>query len=766
MERHSVVGKSFPRVDAEEKVTGAAGYTVDIVLPGMLYGKILRSHLPHAAIKNVNVEKARRLKGVRAIVTGQDSTGKKYGLGTIPIFADRDPLARDRVRFIGDGVAAVAAVDEDVAEEALDLIEVEYEELPAVFDPQDAMSQGAPRIHDYAEGNINVKQQQGFGDVEKGLREADYIREDTFRTQPVQHAALEPHAAVASWAPGDKLTLWASKQDLFFTHIGLSRTLGIPRSDIRIIKPHVGGGFGSKLEMFDLDFCAALLAKKSGRPVKICYTREEVFMASRVRHPSVIQFKTGMKKDGTISALDARIIMDTGAYAATGPVAAILALHMLVTIYSIPDIRVEVYSVYTNNPVAAAMRGHGAVQPIYAIEAQLDYIARDLEIDPQEIRIKNSRTKGDVTPFNTTLLTCGMVESIEKACESLEHIRNEGSPPMEYGLGIGCSCFISGVNMTPNLPFEATIKVHTDGSITLLTGASDIGQGSNTVLAQIAAEGLGVGLEDIRVIATDTAITPIEAGSYSSRVTVMSGNAVNAAALEARRLLLEVAADMLEASMDDLEIREKRAFVKGSPDKAVTYDELVRYAYSRSRLPITGKGTFYPKDMGVGRPWVPKEGGDLTPNYSFGTAVTKVRVDSETGKIKVLNATHAHDCGFAINPMSVEGQIEGSGVGGQGFALCEELYYDKGNVLNPSFLNYCVPTSLDAPGPSDVRSIIVETIDPKGPYGAKEAGEGTMISPGPAIANAFFAATGLEIKELPITPDKVISALEDRDRKA
>ncbi|MDY6973292.1 MAG: molybdopterin cofactor-binding domain-containing protein, partial [Thermodesulfobacteriota bacterium] len=358
MEQHAIVGKSFARVDAKEKVTGAAGYTRDINLPGMLYGKILRSHLPHAVIKGMNAEKARNLKGVRAIVTGQDSTGEKYGLGTIPMFADRDPLARDKVRFIGDGVAAVAAVDEDVAEEALDLIEVEYEERPAVFDPNDAMSHGAPAIHDYAEGNINFKQKRGFGDVEKGLREADFIREDTFSTQPVQHAALEPHAAIASWDNGDKLTLWASKQDLFFTHIGLSRTLGIPRSNIRIIKPHVGGGFGSKLEMFDLDFCAALLSRKCGNPVSICYTREEVFIASRVRHPSVIQFKTGMKKDGTISALDARIIMDTGAYAATGPVAAMLALHMLVTIYSIPNIRVEVYSVYTNKPVAAAMRGH------------------------------------------------------------------------------------------------------------------------------------------------------------------------------------------------------------------------------------------------------------------------------------------------------------------------------------------------------------------------------------------------------------------------
>ncbi|MDY6973823.1 MAG: molybdopterin cofactor-binding domain-containing protein [Thermodesulfobacteriota bacterium] len=338
---------------------------------------------------------------------------------------------------------------------------------------------------------------------------------------------------------------------------------------------------------------------------------------------------------------------------------------------------------------------------------------------------------------------------------------------MKNGSGMGCSCFISGVNMTPNLPFEGTIKVHTDGSITLFTGASDIGQGSNTVLAQIAAEGLGVGLEDIRVIAADTAITPLEAGSYSSRVTVMSGTAVKAAAHEVRMAFLEVAAHMLEASIDDIELRDKRAFVRGSPDRGVTYSELVRYAYSKSRLPITGKGTFYPKDEGIGRPWVPKErGDDLTPNYSFGTAVAEVNVDRETGQIKVLKSTHAHDCGFAINPMSVEGQIEGSGVGGQGFALYEGLFYERGSVLNPSFLNYYVPTSLDAPGPSDTTSIIVETLDPKGPYGAKEAGEGTMISPGPAIANAFFAATGLEIRELPITPDKVISALEDSDENA
>ena len=764
MREYSIVGKSLPRVDAKEKLTGAAEYTGDLRLPGMLFGKILRSHLPHAIIKNVNVERAKGLKGVEAIITGMDSTGDKYGMFTppSPVFADRDPLARDKVRFIGDGVVAVAAVDEDLADEALDLIEVDYEELPAVFNPEEAMAEGAPKIHDYAERNVNVRLERNFGDLEKGFRDADYVREDIFKTQAVQHAALEPHAALAFWEPAGNLTLWASKQDLYFTQGDLSRTLGIPKSDIRIIKPYVGGGFGSKFELFDLDFSAAMLSKRSGRPVKICYNREEVFVASRTRHAATIQLKTGVKKDGTISALDAKVILDTGGYAALGPVTAFLGLLMLVTIYRIPNMRIESYSIYTNNPIAGAMRGHGAVQPIYALEAQLDYLARDMKIEAQEMRIKNSRKSGEVTPLNSVLSSCGMLESIEKACESSGWVKNKGKLPEGYGLGIGCSCFISGANIDPNLPFEATIKVHTDGSITLLTGASDIGQGSSTTLAQIAAEELGVGLEDIRVIATDSAVTPVEAGSYSSRVTVMSGNATKTAAIEVRRQLLEVAADMLEARVDDLELMGKRAFVKGSPGREVTYDDLVSYAYSKDRLPITGTGTFRPTDVGVGRPFIPGEGGDFTPSYSFGAAVTKVKVDMETGKVKVSETTHAHDCGFAINPMSVEGQLEGSGVSGQGFALYEKLYYDKGKLMNTSFLDYRLATSLDAPGPSDVRSIIVESLDPKGPYGAKEAGEGTIISPAPSIANAIFDATGLEIKELPITPDKVFLALEAR----
>jgi len=756
MKMYSVIGKRLPRLDGIVKATGEAEFTVDMMLPKMLHGKILRSPHPHAKILHIDTSKAMRLPGVKAVLTGEDTPKIKYGTIDMPDYPnDKYPLAVGKVRYIGDDVAAVAATDEDTAMEALELIEVDYEMLPPVFDPVEAMKPDAPRVHDHADRNICAKIAWDFGDIEKGFKDSDHIRKDRFTTSAVQHCTMEPHASLAIYENSGKITVWDSTQTPYMRRTQLAKTLNMPESMIKVANPYVGGGFGGKTTQCCPAFQAALLSIKTGRPVKIVYTREEVFGSTLHRHPFIIDLKTGVKKDGTLMAIDCELIAEGGAYTSTGPIVIFLAGAFLVTTYRISNVKFRGFRVYTNNPISGPQRGHGAVQPRYAADSQLDMIAQDLGLDPIEIRLKNALQPGDVTPNRFIVKSCGLREGIQKVAEDFQWKERMGRGRSDRGIGMGCGAFISGMCIPPHTASAAFVKVHEDGGITLLTGASDIGQGVNTALSQIVADELGVRLEDIRITSGDTELTPVHAGSYSSRGTLWGGKAVREAALDAKKQLLEVVAKELEANVEDLEARDRRIYVKGSPERGMSFkDAVVASFMSKEGNPILGRGYYRPDidyvNFETGE-------GNLTPAYSFGAQAAEVIVDRETGRVKFAKMTAAHDSGLAINPMSIEGQLEGSISMGHGQVLLEELLMENGQVMNPNFLDYKLPLSVDSP---TMKCIIVDTKNPEDPFEPKEAGEGTQISTPAAIANAVTDAIGIRIKDLPITPEKILEALE------
>ncbi len=755
MPDYATVGKRLPKVDSQVKVTGEARFTADMTLPKMLHGKILRSPHPHARILSVDTTGAERLMGVKAVITGKDTLGVRFG-----IHADQQALAVDKVRYIGDEVAAVAATHEDLAEEALSLIKVEYEPLPAVFDPLEAMKPGAPQIHEGVENNISANPEYSVGDVEKGYAESDYIREDVFTTQPQYHCTFEPRSALASYDTTGKLTIWSSNQAPYPISQDLAKTLGMPHGKVRMIKPFMGGGFGAKREMLAADFCASLLSIKSGRPVKIVYTREEEFIGTRRRHPMHLTLKTGVKKDGTLKAKELTIVADGGAYNSRGPAVVTLAGMELASLYRCNNVKFKGYHVYTNNPIGGPFRGFGQVQLRFADEVQLDMIAEAIGIDPVELRLKNAVQSGDVTASKRRITSCGFSDCLRKVADKAGWKKKRGSSTPNRGVGIACNDYVVGARSAGGPDSSsALVKLHDDGSVTLLTGAADIGQGSDTTLSQIAAEELGVALEDVRITSADMEITPTDLGSFGSRVTFTAGNAVKMAAADAKRQLFEVVAEKLEANIDDLEAKEGRVYVKGNPEIGLSISEAVQEGILGKGTHILGRGSYSaPSD-----PWDYQSGqGNLSPAYSYGAQIAEVEVDPTTGRIDVLKVTAACDCGFAINPMGLEGQIEGAIVCGTGMALYEDWSHENGLTLNPSLLEYKIPTSLDSPA---VDSILVEPIDPLGPFGAKGVSEGAQVPVVAAVANAVYNAVGVRIKDLPITPEKILKALEEKKTK-
>ena len=751
----NIVGTRVPMLDAGLKVKGAAQFTDDLVLPGMLFGKILRSPLPHARILNIDTSKAEKLPGVKGVVTGRDIPDRLYGI--VPMAKDEYALAKDKVRYIGDDVAAVCAIDSEIAEEALELIDVDYEELPAVFDPREAIKEGAPVIHAGVKNNTSFAINKEFGDVARAFAESDAVFEDRFYSQAVNHAPLEPHAALAQFDPlnGD-LTLWSSTQIPFFLRRNLSNTLQIPESKVRVIKPKVGGGFGQKIDMFAKDFCAAWFAIHLGKPVKFVYEREEVFISTRQRHPMYITVKTGVKKDGTILGQQFQAHADGGAYNSTAPTMIALSCFFLMIPYHIPNLIYEGYHIYTNKPVGGAMRGHGIPQARFAVERQLDMIAGRMGVDPVEIRIKNSIHAGQPHSAGFVINTCGFSESVTRAAESIGWQEKRGKLPLGRGVGLAGASFPSGVSNMSHISSGAVVQLGRDGAVNVLSGAADIGQGAETVISQIVAEELGVSLEDIRITAADTGITPLDPGTFGSGVTVRAGNAARLAAMSARNKLFEFIAEKLEANLADLVAENRNIFVKGSPEKGMTFSAALKaYQYADLPMPIVGRGSWMAPASEPTTLF--KEDGNFAPNYSFMTQAAEVEVDLQTGRIKLLKMVTAHDCGTPINPMLVEGQLEGSVVGGMGQALYENVIVEKGQVMNPSFLDYGFPTFMEMP---EIEAIEVETDDPIGPFGAKEAGEGTQLSPAPAIVNAVYDAIGVDFMELPITPEKILDALE------
>lgn len=753
MKRFNMVGKDVPRNDARAKATGTATYTDDMKLPGMLYGRILRSPVAHARIVRIDTSRAAALPGVKCVITAEDTPKIKYGNWRLfPETQDEYPLAVDKVRFIGDEVAAVAAMDKDTAEEALELIEVEYEELPAVFDVNEAAREGAPVLHAYCPNNISVNRKIQYGDVEKAFAEADYVREDTFNVHGVSPAYLEPCSALAQVDLDGRITLWTSTQVPYIVQCLLASTLGMRENDIRVIKPFVGGGFGGKMELRTWEFCAALMARKTGRPVKFTLSREEEFLTGRRRHPMQLHSKVAFKKDGTLVAKDLRIRLDGGAYNAMGPTATFLCGNFGAMLYRYPNYRFHGEHVYTNKPPASAMRGFGAPQSLYVSEIQMNMAAEDLGIDPVDIRLKNAQVSGDKIPDVATISSCGFVESIKKAAEMSDWKNKRKNLKPGQGIGIGCYSFISGGVFNwfnTQYPFSAAeVRVFSDGTAHLLTMASDIGQGSDTTLKQILAEELGLKMEDIRVTSADTSMTPqADLGAWGSRVTLMAGNAVIDAARKIKAELFGAVSARFNLNViHEIVCRDGKVFPQGRPDRFMTFGDAVAMVQKARRgEPLVARGSYTPRGKGL-----------VTPAFSFGAQIAQVEVDQETGLVEVKQMWTAHDIGTVVNPRAVEGQLAGSIQMGLGYALSEQFVMKDGKTLNPNFLDYKMPSALDMP-PSALEHI--ETYEPEGPMGAKECGEGLASPSAPAISDAVYHAVGYRCKDLPITPEKILAAI-------
>ncbi|UCB48182.1 MAG: molybdopterin-dependent oxidoreductase [Deltaproteobacteria bacterium] len=760
MKELDFVGKNVPRVDAEVKVTGEATFSADVRLPNMLLGRLVRSPLPHARILNIDTSRAERLPGVKAVIVGQE-TPFVFGVSHM----DQTPLQTEKVRYVGDPVAAVAAVDEDVLLEAMALIKVDYEPLPAVFDPEEAMQEGAPIIHEGAERNIAANPCYNLGDVEKAFQEADHVFEDRFETQRVAHVCPEPHNCVAVWDYSGKLTFYYCSQMPSVTRVQLSKALGIPESKIRVITNHVGGGFGSRAtSKFPMDFAAIVLARKAGRPVKIEYTRDEEFIYSTFRHKFIMTVKTGIKKDGTITGRHFTNICDNGAYSDYGPVVTNVGGAMQGTLYRFMNYRYDGYTVYTNLPYGGAMRGIGNPQVHYAGETQLNMIAERVGLDPLEIRLKNAARTGDETATGAVLKSCGLVECLEKVADKIGWKEKRAHPAPNRGLGIACGVHFTGVRLSPGIDADfagATLTVNDDGSVNLATSCVDIGSGSSTALTQIAAEVLGIEVEKINTIFGDTETCPMGWGSRASRNTAIGGMAIKKAAEEARKQIIETAGEKLEVHPDDLDIRNSTVFVKSAPSRSMTVADVVRLGrYRKDGQAVMAKCHWdAPSELAdpvTGR-------GNFSMAFSYGAKAIEVEVDPGTGQIHILEVAASQDLGKAINPLGAIGQIEGGVHMGLGFAMSEEIVLDDvGRMKNNYLLDYRTLTSLDMP---PVSPILVETNDPIGPFGAKGVGEMATIGTPDALVSAVAAATGLFLTDLPITPEKVLLALKRKKSK-
>ncbi|MFT6833762.1 MAG: 4-hydroxybenzoyl-CoA reductase subunit alpha, partial [Planctomycetota bacterium] len=738
-------------------------YADDIQLPGMLHAKTLRSPHAHAKILSIDTSKALALKGVHAVITGADLP-IKYGV--IPWTPDETALATTRVRFIGDEVAAVAAIDEDTANAALELIDVEYELLHAYLDPREALERTEPTIHESRKNNnVSKHVELEFGDVDGAAESADLVVSGEYQFHGSTHGAIEPHCAVAKVSPEGVLTLWSATQISHYVHRALARVLEWEPQKIRVIQPCIGGAFGGKSDPFSLEFCVAKLAELTGRPVKMLWTREEVFYAHRGRHPMQLAYRTSATKDGKITGVDAKILIDGGSYSSFGLVTTYYSGQLLTGPYDFPNYRFDSTRVFTNKPPCGPKRGHGSVQPRFAFECQLDEVAEQLKLDPIEIRRTNFHGEHTQTVNGQRITSSGYMECLEKVERGSAWRDRRGKLPTGQGLGVAGSMYISGTNypIYPNEMPQAGIQLKADrsGLVTVFSGANDIGQGSNSVVRYIVAEELGMDPTDVRVFAADSDLCPVDLGAYSSRVTFMVGNATIDAARKLR-------AKLVAAVAEHWEIEEKRVRLIGG--RAIDLDDTEKVMTTRDAIQLAE--VKFDTLGSTGAYNTPTLGGDYrggsigaSPAYSFTAHVVEAHVDEETGRISVPKVWCAHDCGRAINPRLVAGQIEGSVYMGIAEALMEDHKVNRfGLHSGPSLLDYRMPTAIDTP---DIETYIVESIDPEGPYGAKEAGEGPLHSAIPALANAIHDAVGIRLRELPFTPGKVLAALaEKRERDA
>ncbi len=760
-----VIGVPRRRVDARAKVTGQTRYADDIALPRMGYCKLLRSPHPHARIQKIDTSRAMAHPGVYLVLTGKDLP-IEYGI--LPVSQDEQALCVDHVRHVGDPMAAVIAREELTAFEALDLIDVEYEVLTTISDPEEALATPEPRIHEYGEeGNIHKRVSLEFGDVEAGFSEADEVFEDTFFYQGSTHLPIEQHASVAIKDPDGKLTIWSSTQTPHYLHRALSKVLEMPPAHIRVIATPNGGGFGGKSDPFNHEIVVAKAALLLDRPVKICLTREEVFYCHRGRHPVLMKFKTGVKKDGTITAMHLQTLIDGGAYGSYGVASTFYTGALQTTTYHIPRYRFCGCRTFTNKPPCGPKRGHGTVQPRFGQEVQLDKIAEKLKIDPADLRLRIAESPNVVTANFLRLGTVGLAECVRRVVEISGWKEKFRKLPEGRGVGLACSAYLTGAGLPiywNKMPHSGVqLKLDRGGGVTLFCGATEIGQGSDDVLAGIVAEVLGLDTFDIRLFTGDTDLGPVDLGSYSSRVTIMAGNAALQAAERAKALLAEAVGQRLEVPKERLSFAQKRVFDSAAPEKGVTFQEAVCLAEARFGT-IGTVGSYTPPKS----PALYKGGGvGPSPTYSYSAAIVEVMVNPVTGWITVPTIWIAHDIGRALNPTLVRGQIEGSVYMGLGEALMEEQEFRRlpkrlSHALVhkfPSILEYKSPTSLDMP---EVVTELIEEPDPRGPFGAKEVGQGPLLPIMPAVANAVYDAVGVRIDEVPITPEKIVKALAEK----
>jgi 4-hydroxybenzoyl-CoA reductase subunit alpha len=758
MEKFSYIGKDTKRIDAACKATGEALFAADLALPRMLVGKILRSPHAHARIVAIDTAKAEKLPGVKAVITAKDTCGDKWGV--FKYTQDQQFLPTEKVRYVGEEIAAVAAVDEDTALEALSRIEVTYEVLPAVYTIEDALAPGAPQLHDVYPNNINVHVVIDVGDVVKGFTGSYLVREDTFTAPEDSYFQGEPYAVAAQFDHAGNLEIWMPNAGPHLKAKPLSNVLKIPLNKVRVRKITIGGAFGGRSEISPADVICAFLAKKAQRPVKIVYTREENTVCTRQAHSMITKIKTGVDKEGRVVARDITCHMDGGAYSSTGPIATSVPFLCMEQAYRMENVRYNGYRILTNKPIRGMFRTHGRAFAC-GVDIQLDMIGEAMGIDPLTMRLRNARQTGDTTPTKSYVASCGLTETIEKTGKMSRWTEKFGKLPPYHGIGIGCNSVQTGFPMGIRGGSQAFIKLNEDGGVTVITGIVDNGQGNDHMIVQIAAEELGLTPDDVQLITADTEVTPSDPGSYSMCETFIGGNAVRLAAQDVKKKLFRIAAAEFGVREEELSARNRKIFVTNNPQQTMSIAKAVRIALSRNES-ISGEGSYWP-NVDAKREWVKNPYGQLSETFSFGTVICEVKIDPETGQVEVLEVTASQDVGYALNPKVIEGQFEGGvAMGGQGGMLTEYLQWHEGRVLTPTQLGYLVPLAIDMP---KINDIIVETIDPKGPYGAKEAGMSVAMSAAQAYCGAISNAVGVSFHEYPITPDKILKAIEEKKKR-
>ncbi len=759
-----VVGKNLPTVGAVEKASGEATFVDDICLPGMLYGVILGSSHAHARILSIDTSRAEQLPGVKAVITGKDLPDRKFNFNANlhDGLADQLPIEREKVRLVGDAVAAVAAVNLETAERALELIEVDYEVLPVLLDPEKAMEAGAPLIHESdpkKERNISLEINYDFGDVDGGFKEADYIFEHKFKTSHQVPSCMETHGCIARWDRDGRLTVWSSVHGVSTRQRDLAKLLDVPYGNIRFIAHYVGGSFGGKIDMHSIEPIAAYLSKKAGQPVKMILDRAEEFTITRTRHPDIIELKTGVKKDGTIVAREARFIQDNGAYNAIGPAVFHETGQLLSSYYRVKNARVHGYLVYTNKPYGSSFRGFGNPQAVFAIDSQMDIIAQKLGIDPVELRLKNATKPGDATACNWIVTSCGLSECITKVASAIGWKEKRSEKIKNRGVGLATCFHWGGGVRIGHVDFcNVIVEVSNGGQVYVYSGAVDVGSCADGMMAQVVAEELGVELKAVKIVTRDTDTCPPFPYVASPNTFVACG-AAKASAADARRQILEAAAAIRNMNANDMSIANGYIYDKWSGEKIMPVREATHYSYEVKGQPVIGnvrfnQGTTY-YDMMTGLD-------QLSPTYTFGAHAVEVEVDPSTGEVKLLEVAAAYDVGQAISPMMCEGQIMGGLACGLGFALTEDLKFDSdGRLLNANYTDYKMFRALDMP--QKLTALVVEIDDPRGPFGAKGVGEACTVPVAAAIANAIDDAVGVRITELPITPERLLEHLNKRE---